>query len=193
MKDQEVEIWHRFQKGDKKAFETILETYYLPMFQYGSYIQPNSDQLYDEIHNLFLNLWERRSFLSPVENLKAYLFTALRNQILRSQRKVLKLSETRLDNTKHTAYCGSVEDNIIGIEITKEKSKRVKIALNKLTKREKEALHLRFFENYTNSQIATVLGISEASVYNLVSKALRNFRQNWLVYALLIPLLTLLK
>jgi DNA-directed RNA polymerase specialized sigma subunit len=57
----------------------------------------------------------------------------------------------------------------------------------KLTKRQQEILHLRFFENLSNAQIADVLNISEPSVYNLLSISLKLFRNYWNVYFNILP------
>ncbi len=45
-----------------------------------------------------------------------------------------------------------------------------------LTKRQKEALFLRYYENFTYEQIAEAMQLELKSVYNLVSKAIDTLR-----------------
>lgn len=52
------------------------------------------------------------------------------------------------------------------------------MALEKLTERQKESIVLKFYENLSNEEIGKRMSISVEGVYNLVSKALANFRRN---------------
>ena len=197
MSEQEKELWAAFQNGSKEAFEEILRIFYRPMFDYGFRFQKDHDQLSDDIHDLFLSLWDRRAFLTPTANLKLYLFSALRNQIWRTKKRV-SLTQELPDEDEESPFeeTEHAETRIIHSEITDQQLSRIDFVMQKLTKRQQEILHLRFFENLSNSQIAQVLDISEASVYNLLSLSLKIFRSYWntcfnvlLVFLLLCKLL----
>jgi RNA polymerase sigma factor (sigma-70 family) len=195
MSDQEIGIWQAFQNGNKDAFETILRIYYRPMFDYGFRFQNDHDQLSDDIHDLFLNLWDRRAFLNPTTNFKLYLFSALRNQIFRSKKRLHNIEELS-EEDEEVQYLEDdyAESKLIIVEAASERHDRINFILGKLTKRQQEILHLRFFENLTTSQISTVLNLSEASVYNLLSISLKLFRSLWNKhFAILSAILVLIK
>ena len=180
MSEQEKELWKAFQNGSAEAFEEILRIFYRPMFDYGFRFQKDHDQLSDDIHDLFLSLWDRRAFLTPTDNLKLYLFSALRNQIWRAKKR-LALTQELPDEEDESPFeeTDHAETRIISGEVTDQQLSRIDFVMLKLTKRQQEILHLRFFENLSNSQIAEVLNISEPSVYNLLSLSLKLFRSYW--------------
>ena len=180
MSEQEKELWKAFQNGSKDAFEEILRIFYRPMFDYGFRFQKDHDQLSDDIHDLFLSLWDRRAFLTPTANLKLYLFSALRNQIWRAKKR-LSLTQELPDEGDESPFeeTEHAETRIIRSEATDQRLSRIDFVMQKLTKRQQEILHLRFFENLSNAQIAQVLNISEPSVYNLLSISLKLFRSYW--------------
>ncbi|WP_426295626.1 RNA polymerase sigma factor [Dyadobacter endophyticus] len=180
MSEQEKELWKAFQGGSKDAFEEILRIFYRPMFDYGFRFQRDHDQLSDDIHDLFLSLWDRRAFLTPTANLKLYLFSALRNQIWRAKKR-LSLTQELPDEEDESPFeeTDDAETRIIRVEVTEQQLSRIDFVMLKLTKRQQEILHLRFFENLSNSQIAEVLNISEPAVYNLLSLSLKLFRNYW--------------
>jgi RNA polymerase sigma factor (sigma-70 family) len=180
MSEQEIELWKAFQNGRKDAFEEILRIFYRPLFDYGFRFQKDRDQLSDDIHDLFVSLWDRRAFLTPTANLKLYLFSALRNQIWRAKKRLALMQElpeeeddSPFEETDHA------ETRIISGEVMDQQLSRIDYVMLKLTKRQQEILHLRFFENLSNSQIAEILDISEPSVYNLLSLSLKLFRSYW--------------
>ncbi|GLU52870.1 RNA polymerase sigma factor [Dyadobacter frigoris] len=188
MTEQEKDLWKAFQNGNKDAFEEILCIFYRPMFDYGFKFQKDHDQLSDDIHDLFLSLWDRRAFLTPTANLKLYLFSALRNQIWRSKKRLPLMEEfSDEDDDSQFQETDYAETKIIRSEVTDEQLCRIDCVMLKLTKRQQEILHLRFFENLTNSQIAEVLNISEPSVYNLLSLSLKLFRKFWNIYFNVLP------
>ena len=180
MSEQEKELWKAFQNGSKDAFEEILRIFYRPMFDYGFRFQKDHDQLSDDIHDLFLSLWDRRAFLTPTANLKLYLFSALRNQIWRAKKR-LSLTQELPDEDDESPFeeTEHAETRIISSEATDQRLSRIDFVMQKLTKRQQEILHLRFFENLSNAQIAEILNISEPSVYNLLSISLKLFRSYW--------------
>ncbi|HOA39566.1 MAG TPA: sigma factor-like helix-turn-helix DNA-binding protein, partial [Flavihumibacter sp.] len=51
-------------------------------------------------------------------------------------------------------------------------------AIDKLTKRQKQAISLRYFDNHSYTDIAAIMAISVDAVYNLVSKALDSIQKN---------------
>ena len=62
-----------------------------------------------------------------------------------------------------------------------EQSLKIKHVLNNLPPRQQEIIYLRFFENLTLNQISETMNISKQSVNNLLQKAYKSFRSEWLV------------
>jgi RNA polymerase sigma factor (sigma-70 family) len=53
--------------------------------------------------------------------------------------------------------------------------------LNGLPPRQREIMYLRFYENLDFENISQIMEISKQSVHNLLQKAYKNFRAEWVV------------
>lgn len=180
MVKHDSELWQSFREGDRKAFEGLLHIYYRPLFEYGTKFLKDRDQLKDYVHDLFINLWERRVFLGPVANLKVYLFISLRNLIFQKRQKNLlwdELPEDFYDNLPDNN--NHVEHYMIMEEMEIQKRVQLQKIIKQLPKRQQEVIHLKFYENLSNEQIAEVLDISKPAATNLLSVALKSFREKW--------------
>nr|GFC66022.1 hypothetical protein [Tanacetum cinerariifolium] len=67
-----------------------------------------------------------------------------------------------------------------------EQSARLLAALNRLSKRQREALYLKFFDGFAYERIAEVMGLNTQSVRNLIFNALQVLRKVLAVVALLL-------
>ncbi len=179
MADQDKYIWEAFRRGDKTAFEQLLLRYYRPMFDYGIRFQSDPEQLRDDLHDLMVSLWDRREHLHSTDHLKFYLFKALRHQIFRGkQRQELLVDCDHLEEeaipARDEPWLGFEEE-----EACKRQSHQIQHVLLRLSKRQQEVLHLKFFEELSNEQIADILRISRPATANLLYAALKAFRVLW--------------
>ena len=76
-------LWLKLRAGDKKTLGLLAERYYRSLFHYGTKLTNNHALIQDCIQDLFLSIWEKRQSAPILQSVKAYLFVALRNNILR--------------------------------------------------------------------------------------------------------------
>ena len=180
MEKTEATLWRDFRNGDRDAFESLLNLFYSAMFEYGSRYQKDPDKLRDALHNLMISLWERRRFLNETTNLKLYLFKAMRHQIFREKHEASSLTViTEQQENEYFQHNDYAESDIIEGEVLKETASKIKNTVDKLSKRQQEILHLKFYENLSNEQISELLGISRPAVANLLYQTLKTFRTLW--------------
>lgn len=148
------------------------------MFRYGTRFDGNNDFIKDCIQDVFFELWNRRENVRQAECVKAYLFKALRMRIFRERPK-WKLTESLEDNYKF-AIEFDIEVNIIKQELSEEICQKLKRILERLPKRQKEILYLRFYEGLPQDKIAEVMNINRQSVYNLLHESILCLRKYWL-------------
>lgn len=178
MEKSDSDLWQEFKNGEWQAFEQLLELYYRPLYQYGRKFTTD-DQVKDLIHDLFLHLWDRSSNLPKVNNLKAYLFTSLRNRIFKNQKaEFLVFSGDNFEETEPSDH-QNVEKKIIATEILTESQQRINRIIGSLTQRQQEIIHLKFFHNLSNDEIASVMEISSPAVSNLLYQTLKLFKEKW--------------
>ncbi|HMG07492.1 MAG TPA: sigma-70 family RNA polymerase sigma factor [Mucilaginibacter sp.] len=173
------ELWDLFRAGDEVAYTQLIKKYSKILFNYGFRIRQDKDFLKDCIQDVFLELWKRRQKINPTQAVKWYLFKAVRLRIFREQ------SKWNRNETPDENYTFLVEFNIESKMITDletmELGTRIKQVLNGLPPRQREIMYLRFYENLDFENISQIMEISKQSVHNLLQKAYKNFRAEWVV------------
>ena len=182
----DIEIWNAFRLGDKSAYAEIYELYFDSLYSYGKKFIDDETQVEDAIQDLFINLWRTRERLSTVDNIKFYLFRSLRRDIRRINEKENIFEKVDFDSFIHThnhpAEEYSLPDN------DKELTQRLVAVLKNLPKRQLEAITLRYYENFSNSEIAEIMDISEKTVRNTLHNSLNLLRKNSNLFYSLIKL-----
>lgn len=185
---QDSILWQRFKEGDRIAFESLIRTYYQSLFEYGRKFTPDRDALKDHVHDLFTNLWERRTVIGDTDHIKPYLLKSLRNRIIKEKQRSNIFSEVSdWEFAPAGFFDEDVETRIISDETSNEKKHQINHILSTLTRRQQEIIHLKFYQNLSNDQIADLLVISRPAVANLLYQTLKLFREKWhiLLYSIL--------
>lgn len=167
----DVLLWQAFKKGDSTAFEQLYKKYFKDLGRYGLRLNPDKDLVEDAIQDVFIDLWRRKEFLSDVENVKLYLYRATRNQFNRTiQKDIFEGSE---DINNFLDYLGtlSFEQESIEIESNQIRTRSIQNAMNNLSNRQAEAIHLRFYQGLSLDEIASLMKIQKQVVKNLLSKS----------------------
>ena len=179
---EDAALWQSFKEGDQTAFETLVRTYYRPLFEYGTKFTTDRDVLKDYVHDLFTTLWDRRASLGPTDHIKPYLLKSIRNRIFKEKQRshIFLEIEDWEENVSDSAE--DMEMKIISNEYSDEKKRQIENILSTLTRRQKEIIHLKFYQNLSNDQIADILAISRPSVANLLYQTLKLFREKWEIF-----------
>ncbi len=174
----EKEIWDRFLAGNQVAYSQILKQYSGRMFNYGYRMCADEDLVKDCIQDVFLTLWNKRVNLNTTDSITWYLLKCTKTSILREQKKWVRNDEIADEYTFNVEF--DVETKLIADLDNISLADRIKTIINQLPPRQKEILYLRFYENLTLAEIANVMELNTQSVYNLLQKAYKNFRAEWL-------------
>ncbi|MDR6562430.1 MULTISPECIES: sigma-70 family RNA polymerase sigma factor [Arcicella] len=171
-------LWLKIKAGDESAYEELMIYFYKILFNYGVRLVPEEDYVKDCIQDVFLEIWLRRSTLGDTDYVKYYLLKSLRRRIFREYKKWFSQQEEASDDYNFIVDF-SIEAQLIEQESTTEQVEKIEMLLNKLPKRQKEVVYLKFYQNLNNEQISEVLGVNRQSVYNLLYEALRKLRNEW--------------
>ena len=172
------ELWEAFKKCDKSAFEQIYRTHAPLLLNYGSKISRSLSLVEDSIQDLFVELWKSRSRLSSTTSVKFYLFKALRFKIYRNQDLMQVDTTEPVEDHLYMFKSSSHEDVYIELEIQSEQMKHLRDTLDKLPARQREAINLRYFHNFSNEEIATIMGINYQSACKFIYAGLGNLKEN---------------
>lgn len=172
-KSNEIEIWNALRQGDKAALDYIYKNQVRSLFEYGMKISSNKVLVEDCIHDLFLDLWNKRGKLKQIDGVKFYLFTAIKRRLIRKMEREGKSFFVNFQTQSIPFEIEfSSESKIIAHELDQEKVGRLNKALTKLTPRQKEAVFLKYYQQFTYQQIAKILEIEVKASYKLVARAI---------------------
>ncbi len=172
------EIWHCFQQGSWPALEYIYRRYTQDLFNYGMKICLNSSLVEDATQDLFVELWNTRKKLAPVDKIKTYLLKALKWKIHHYITREKKLyGNQRIEHAPNVAIVFSFENQLLAEQVTEERKAFLTTAVQNLPQRQREVLQLLFFENLSPAEVAEIMHIRVQSVYVTASRALATLRQ----------------
>ncbi|WP_028665887.1 RNA polymerase sigma factor [Runella zeae] len=179
----EAQLWKGFLNADPKAFEDLFKNYYKPLYLYGYKMVRNRQLVDDCIQDLFFELWTSKEHLSEVTSVKGYLFKALKFKLTRALRK-----ENRFDSIEEEPnewFEISHENWLIEQQTDADQKERLTHLMSQLTKRQQEAIYLRFYVQLTYEEVAEMMKLTYQAVVNLVYKSVKFLREH------LVPLLML--
>lgn len=168
--------WTLITQGDKAAFINLYESEYQSLFIYGFTLSADKEITKDCIQEVFLEIWKNHDSLNKeVTNVRSYLFTWLRRKINQEYARLDKKLPEYLSSDRSISE-ESYEELLIAFQVSEEKKASLKIALNKLTKKQLEIIRLKFFENLSYEQISEKTALTHRTVYNLIYEALKNLK-----------------
>lgn len=164
-------LWQLFKNGDTNAFASIYQKNADSLLKYGMHLCNDLNFAEDVIHDLFVDLWEKRKKMKDVKSISNYLKVCLRRMILR------KLKRNRLVNSEElihkNAFKFSLQSEALKNEMEHYETieNRLIKALNELSPRQREIIYLRFYQNMSYDEIAKHLSLDTSYTYNITSNA----------------------
>jgi RNA polymerase sigma-70 factor (ECF subfamily) len=172
-------LWSLFKSGDEGAFIAIYQKYVDTLYNYGIQYSKDDDFIKDCLQDFFIYLREKRSKLSDVSNIKYYLIKGFRRKLIDSLKKSKKFTDIK------SSYCDeslfkfeiSHETKLIEQQFSTRQTEALNKAISKLSSKEKEAVYLYFYDNFSYKEISTIQGYTHiSSVRRLIYKALDQLR-----------------
>lgn len=171
-------LWQRFKTGDEWALGELAREHYLSLYNYGLRLTTDSELVWDTIQDLFLELWDHRETVGNAVFVKTYLLKALRYKLLKIKAYEQPVHFDEFESGK-LPFTGSIEEEIIDNELHTEQERLLHHLMATLTKRQREVLYLRFYQNLDNHEIAQILGMERQSVANLLYRTFKELRSQW--------------
>jgi len=187
----ELHMWHLFRQGDMQAFQSLYQRHVKSLTSYGHRLTPDRQLLEDAIHDLFIDLWRRKDHLGEAENVRFYLFRALRNRLLRNGRNNVFEQAEDIDGFLDYLVALSSEQQHINSEEIHARTQSVRNAVESLSDRQKEVINLRFYHGMSLDEISGLMGLSKQGVSNLLYKSyavLRTRLSKLTILSLLVPM-----
>ncbi|WP_159467499.1 RNA polymerase sigma factor [Dyadobacter sp. 3J3] len=178
--DPNANLWLKFKSGDAAAFGELAQVHYRALYNYATKFSSDSEFIRDCIQELYLELWERRSFLSETAFVKSYLLKALRHKLIKESIRLKRFKEPKELSFDADEADLSIESLIIENEHLKHQIKRLNQIVSHLTKRQQEIIYLRFYQNLENEDIAQIMSLGRQSVANLLHRTIKEIKDIWM-------------
>lgn len=171
-------LWERICTGDRNAFFDLYKALYYRMVDFGIRVCGNADLSGQATDHVFTTIWEKRENLARVENVEAYLRTFLKRKLLRLLEKEKKIHDALFKAGDEGEWMEmSYEEFIVKVQSDEIVQYQLKKALEKLTFRQKQLIHLKFFEGLSYEQISEQTNQSIKTAYNTIYDALKFLRK----------------
>lgn len=172
----DTQLWDAFRTGDRLAFEAIYDRYVQVLYNYGCKLSSDGSLVQDLIQDLFIEIWNSRDRLGPTDSIKFYLFRSLRRKIARAAQKADQHDPLDAALPDHFGLCTDPEAELMDEQSAVQRKTQLERALGQLTRRQKEAIYLRFYQGLSYEEVAEVMALEMKSTYNLVSRTLEILR-----------------
>lgn len=173
MRKEDEDIILELLKGsDQKAFKRLFYYYAEPLRSFISYFIHDPESSEELVLDIFMSLWENRFSLKIHTSLKAYLFQSARNKVIsyfrtkKEQCYLLEMPDFDLGQENETSFLG-----------IKELSVLIEEAVSLLPDRCRQIFLKSRIELLSNKEIVEQMHISEKTVENQITIALKKIRK----------------
>lgn len=161
-------LWKAFKAGSEPAFGQIYRREIQALINYGKKLTSDTVLIQDAVQDLFLEIWNSRARLTDTDNIRFYLLRALRNKLSK------KIPGTVTAELKEEEIAEpSVEFVILESEDRNSRLMRLEKALQKLSKRQQEAINLRYYHDLSNEEVARIMGVNYQSACKFIYSGLK--------------------
>lgn len=162
------------RENREEIFDLLYKRHHRTMYQYSLRLLKSPEASSDIVQDVFIKLWEHMEYISPEVNVKAYLYSMVRNRVI----NYIRDNRNRLiHNYRILQETGTVEEmRLISLYEDNSRRKEVTEAFNLLPPQQRKVMRERF-EGKTNREIAKEQNLSLSTVnihYRLGLKTLKD-------------------
>jgi len=176
----DAESWRMVTKEDRTAFAVIFYRYSGLLFKFGLTLVGDEELVKDAIQDFFIYMWDHRENIVEIRHFRTYLLTAFRRFVLRAAARrersfgSLENIEQLSANPRHLSNKFDVHDD------KSEWDRIMSEEINRLPKRLKEVVFLKFYQGLTYEEITAVTSLNYQVVRNTVHRAVKQLRSRML-------------
>lgn len=164
------------RSGDEAAFSELYNRYSLQLAEYAAARLSSLEEAKDILQDLFVHMWQQRESLEVHTNVAAYLFTAIRYRVISHIRRRQHMQRYR-EMVEALYHSADANDQVI-TEVS-DLRKAVEASIDELEPRTREIYKLSRQQQLSISEIASHFNISERTVKNQITTALKHLRHSW--------------
>ena len=169
--DDLARLGERIANDDQLAYRQLFIQFYNKLSRFVMGFTKSKELTEEIVSDVFINIWRRRKNVEEIKNLKLYLYVSAKNITFNYLKKLHRENLTDLDAVEIEPEDPFADPG--AAMITREMNVKLKTAINALPPRCKLIYTLIKEDGLTYKQTAELLGISESTVDNQISIALK--------------------
>jgi RNA polymerase sigma-70 factor (family 1) len=149
----------RIAAGDESAFREVYLHFFKRLYQFAHAFVKSREPAEELVEDVFVRIWQQRETLTGIQNLRVYLYTAIKNAALNYLAQKARQSITEPFDHIHIDFegaAGSPEQLLISAEI----HQKIQTAVEALPPRCKMIFKLVREDGLKYKEIAGILNIS---------------------------------
>ncbi|MEJ7558012.1 MAG: sigma-70 family RNA polymerase sigma factor [Pedobacter sp.] len=167
------ELFHAMQSGDELAFQSLFNRHWEALYNSVYKLLADDDQTKDVLQNAFIEIWSKRDTLVVGSSIFPYLVSVAKNEVISLFRKnKIRLAgdEVLLANLHRVTY---PDEQLIAGELQHVIDSELVSMPNNM----RQCFVLSRYEDKSIRKISRELTLSEQTVKNNISEALRRLRK----------------
>ena len=169
------QIINRLKNEDKSAVDDLFSYYYPRLYHFSKSILKIENDIDDILQEVFVKIWLNRQKIGNPETFNAYIFTITKNEVLNLIRNNLR-DHTFKDQLFQYAVAEEYQ-NSAPLEYEEIKTGIEKIVAA-LPEKRKQVFVLSRTEGLSNKEIALQLNISEKTVEDHITHAIKQIKSS---------------
>jgi RNA polymerase sigma factor (sigma-70 family) len=173
----DLQLWMRLKNGHHNALKEIYDLHARSLENYAKKFTPDTGLIEDTIHDIFVQIWQKKETLSDTDSIIKYMCVTLRRELIRRIEKSHKTSGLDYVENKDTDFSLTIEDMMIQDETFESNKIKLQQSMELLSSRQREAVYLKYYEEMSYEEICDIMDINYQSVRNLISKGIIELRK----------------
>ena len=171
----EKTLFDAYTRGDESAFARIYQTLKGEIYMFALKITKSREDAEDIVLQTFTRLWENKERIESPLHMRRWAFLTSRNlciNVLREKRTPRQLTDEMLFDIP-----GSEVDALEQEQVWTAAVEQLWMMVGSLPPMRRKVLLMRFRENKSMEEIASLLGLRPQTVYNHMAKAKEQMRK----------------
>ncbi len=172
--DEDIKLVEQVLKGNMDSFNILVNKYEFPVLKFIYNMIKDKEAAEDITQEVFINVYNKLYTYNRKYKFSSWLFQIARNKCIDFMRKYKRVYEANIEDVK----------DIKSIEISPENSAeyletktQIEGFISKLESIDREILVLRYSQEITFYEIATILNLNEATVKRRYYKIREKYRE----------------
>ncbi|UKJ07651.1 RNA polymerase sigma-70 factor [Solitalea lacus] len=169
----DIELFNLVKQGNKRAFEELYNRHWERLFVLACNKLSSKDDAIDLLQDLFFLFWEKREVILITDSVASYLNVMLKHRVFNFY-KHTQVVQKHTDHVKATQ--NDSDQSTLNQLNFNELNRSLEFEINRMPEKMREIFLLSRVEGLSINEISNRLSISEQTVKNQVSNAIKRLK-----------------